>query len=319
MPTVSVIMPVYNGEQYLAESINSLLDQTFIDWELIIVDDGSTDQTSQIVRSFSQKDSRIRLVNHANNLGLVASLNDALLATAGKLIARQDADDLSAPERLERMVRFFQENLETGLIGSNGYYLDEGGKVVGDSDFPLDHEGIRKAILVEKSPFFHGSWMFRRECIEKVGLYNSLLFSGEDKDYWLRVGEQYETGNLPDKLYYYRVHANAFTSQFSYPRKMLREMIVELARERLHKGTDSIDLTYGGYFDQSQIPESLKTATRQLTNSALLLQQARYWRSINSLLSASMHGVKFPVVRKMIAFVISKYVNIVRKRIRSYF
>lgn len=319
MPTVSVIMPVYNGEQYLAESINSLLDQTFIDWELIIVDDGSTDQTSQIVRSFSQKDSRIRLVNHANNLGLVASLNDALLATAGKLIARQDADDLSTPDRLEKMVHFFQENPETGLVGSNGYYLDEGGKVVGDSDFPLDHEEIRKAILTGKSPFFHGSWMFRRECIEKVGLYNSLLFSGEDKDYWLRVGEQYNTGNLPDKLYYYRVHANAFTSQFNYPRKMMREVVVELARERLHKGTDSLDLNYGEYFDQSEIPESLRSATRQLTNSALLLQQARYWKSINSLLSASMHGVKFPLVRKMMAFVISKYVGIVRKRIRSYF
>lgn len=318
MPEVSIIMPVHNGQQFLAESINSILAQTYSDWEFVIVNDGSTDQTAAIIREFGDADCRIRYLEHSEQRGLAESLNTALSAVTGNMIARQDADDLSDPDRLNRMVQFLKENPLTGLVGTNGHYIDSGGEVVGSSDFPTTHDAIRASIMNGESPFFHGSWMFRKECIEKVGLYNKLLFSGEDKDLWLRVGEQYKTCILPEKLYYYRVHREAFTTQFSYPRKVMRELVLTLARERQDSGRDSLGLSYGGYLDQSKIPTTFRAASRHLIDASICLQHSKYLESSGNLISAFITGFRLPLVRKLVYFVLGIYMRFIRKRIRYF-
>ncbi len=128
-PKVSVIMSVYNGDKYLREAIESILNQTFTDFEFIIVNDGSTDNSLEIIESYD--DERIKTINNKKNIGLTKSLNKALKFAKGKYIARQDADDVSLPNRFEKQVEYLDSHPEVALVGTSVYLIDENGKIIG--------------------------------------------------------------------------------------------------------------------------------------------------------------------------------------------
>jgi glycosyltransferase involved in cell wall biosynthesis/2-polyprenyl-3-methyl-5-hydroxy-6-metoxy-1,4-benzoquinol methylase len=200
-PKVSVIMSVYNGEKYLREAIESILNQTFTDFEFVIVNDGSTDNSLEILKSYD--DERIRVINNEKNIGLTKSLNKALKVARGEYIARQDADDVSLPDRFEEQMKYFERYPEVALLGTSIYLIDENGKIVGKR-IVLAKPSIKD--LFKGNQFNHGSVMFKKEVINQLGGYNELIRYSQDYELWLRIAKHCEVRNLTQLLYNFRSH-----------------------------------------------------------------------------------------------------------------
>ncbi|TKX72879.1 glycosyltransferase [Halorubrum sp. GN11_10-6_MGM] len=200
-PTVSVLIGVYNEEQYIEASLQSLLDQTFEDFEIIVVDDCSTDSSVEIVRDFN--DSRIQLLENEKNIGLTKSLNRALEVAAGKYIARQDADDLSHPSRLEREVEYIKSNEDVALVGTGAYLIDGDGTIQQER---MVLGNVSFDDLVTKNHIIHGSVLARKDVFEAVDRYDEVFKYSQDLDMWLRIAEEYKIRNIPEPLYYFRIH-----------------------------------------------------------------------------------------------------------------
>jgi len=200
-PKISVIMSVYNSEKYLREAIESVLNQTFTDFEFIIVNDGSTDNSPKIIKSHN--DERIRIINNEKNIGLTKSLNKALKQGKGEYIARQDADDVSLPNRFEMQVKYLESHPEVVLLGTSFYLIDETGEIT-KKYVVLAKPTIKD--LIKENQFSHGSVMVKKEIVDKLGGYNELFRYSQDYELWLRIAECYEVRNLRQILYKLRSH-----------------------------------------------------------------------------------------------------------------
>lgn len=197
---ISILMSVYNGEATLAAAIDSILTQTFTDFEFIVCDDGSQDRTWEILCEYEKKDSRIQIFQNERNAGLGASLNRCLHRAKGRYIARQDADDVSVPERLEKTLDYLQR--EGIPYAGCGVYIFDGSGVWSRRMFP---ERINKHIIAQKNPFFHPTMLFKREVLEQVGGYrvSNQTCRTEDYDLVMRLAGQGVIGqNLQEYLYY---------------------------------------------------------------------------------------------------------------------
>jgi glycosyltransferase involved in cell wall biosynthesis len=210
-PIVSVVMSVYNGGSYLADAIDSILQQSFTDFEFIIVNDGSSDDSTNIINSFAKKDQRIKVLEQENQ-GLVASLNRGIRESAGQYIARQDADDRSALERLAKQVAFLQQHPHVVIIGSGIQVMDNEGKILHQHKVLLKDPELRQELLI-RSPFAHGSVVFKRQAAMDAGLYDAETWPAEDYDLWLRLSKYGELANLDECLYIYREHTAGISSQ----------------------------------------------------------------------------------------------------------
>lgn len=200
IPQVSVILPVYNAGEHLHAAIQSILDQTFTDLEFIIINDGSTDGSDQVIRSFT--DPRIQYIT-TKNQGLASSLNQAIASSKAPLIARHDHDDMAHPDRLTRQVDHLQRHPEVGLLGTWAEVVSNEEKIIGVLEHPTDHASICYALLFD-SPFVHPSVIFRRDVFEKTGGYDPDPTLFEDLDLWQRMAEITEVANLPEHLLQYR-------------------------------------------------------------------------------------------------------------------
>jgi len=204
-------MAVRNGEPYLRESLKSLLTQTLSDFELVIVDDGSTDETPAILRAFSQQDSRIVILRNEQNLRLAASLNRGLRFCRAPLVARADADDVYMPKRLERQVAFMDLQPVVGVLGAACYEMDAEGKNLRISRHPSEDRQIRFEL-----PFLcrlaHPSVMFRKDLVLAVGSYDEKYWTAQDYDLWSRLMPVTAFANLPEPLWYYRTHPKSTMS-----------------------------------------------------------------------------------------------------------
>lgn len=202
-PKVTVLMSVYNSERYLREAINSILNQTFKNFEFLIVNDGSTDETLGILQSYN--DSRIKIHNNKKNIGLVKSLNKGLKMAKGEYIARQDADDISVSERLEKELTFLIAHPDYATVGSFIKVIDENGKESSTIEKPITDLDI-KNFLKKSNCIAHGSSMIRKSCLFDVGLYDESMSNSEDYELWLRISEKYKLANIPEYLYFWRRH-----------------------------------------------------------------------------------------------------------------
>lgn len=219
-PLVTVLLPVYNGERYIKGAIESILCQSYTHFELLIIDDGSEDNTDQIITSF--KDERISHVKNKINLGLVQTLNKGLSLAKGDLIARQDADDVSYPDRLKKQVEYMVENEETALLGTQGRVVDENGQsvYVGSFSKPERPIGIRWSLCFDNA-FIHTSVMFRKKIIlDKFQGYKEFTSlksksPGQDYELWSRVSKNQAVANLPDVLVDCREHSRSISSSLS--------------------------------------------------------------------------------------------------------
>jgi len=209
-PSLSLLMTVFNAEAYLASSIESIENQTFTDWEFLIVDDASTDHSLAIAESYAQKDSRIKIIRNAVNKGQTRCLNQGLAEARGALIARQDADDLSHPARLEKQWRRFQQEPTLVLLGTCGEMIDQADRLVGLLDVPLTQEVITWSAAI-KNPFLHTSVMFRADEVRALGGYDEYYQIAQDYDLWTRMMRQHRVANLPERLIRYRHLASSLS------------------------------------------------------------------------------------------------------------
>ncbi|MBS1732379.1 MAG: glycosyltransferase [Bacteroidetes bacterium] len=198
-PVISVIMGVYNAETFLEEAIKSILNQSFRDFEFIIVNDASTDNSVAIINRFN--DDRIRVINNESNIGLTRSLNKAIRQARGEFIARMDADDISFPDRFHEQVNFLKGHPAVALCGCQVFKTSKPGE-----GFPLDHEKI-KALALASKPLAHPTVMWRRQAfIDNDLFYNESFRYAQDYELWSRALMKIKAANLPEHLFTYREH-----------------------------------------------------------------------------------------------------------------
>jgi glycosyltransferase involved in cell wall biosynthesis len=201
-------MAVYNCAPYLGAALDGVLGQTLCDFELVIVDDASTDDTPAILRTYAQRDPRLVPLRNAQNSKLPASLNVGLAACRAPLVARADGDDLYPPTRLEKQFRFLDRHPSVGVV--SGYFdrLGEQERFLGLQKLPVGNEAIKFNLLWESS-VCHAAAMYRREIIQSVGGYDTGYPTAQDYDLWARLRDRTEFANLPEKMMTWRVHRSS--------------------------------------------------------------------------------------------------------------
>lgn len=229
MPTVSVVMPVHNGRRYLAEAINSILIQSFRDFELLIIDDASDDDTPEIIAQFAKNDSRIIYIRNDKNMGVADSLNRGIKIAKGKYIARMDADDISYPKRFEIQVKYLGNNPGVGVVGTWAKEIDENGKSIKSVRYQprVNPQIIRENLYNKGCLLIHPTAMIRSELFNQIGFYRPSIKYAEDYDLWLRIVEVQDIAIIPLYLLYYRRYKNSVT--FKYPIKM--QLCAKFSRE----------------------------------------------------------------------------------------
>lgn len=205
-PQISIILPTYNGEEYLSYSIQSILNQTYQDWELIIVNDCSTDQTSNIIKQFSMKDSRIKVINNESNQKLPKSLNIGFSQARGKYLTWTSDDNEYYPAALEKMYNFLEENNDVGMVYANCLVVSENN----ENTFWGNKDATPENLLMTN--VCGACFLYRKSVAETIGEYNCNLFLAEDHDYWLRIRLKYKIERIPEELYLYRQHSKNLTN-----------------------------------------------------------------------------------------------------------
>ncbi|MBL4658797.1 MAG: glycosyltransferase [Alcanivoracaceae bacterium] len=200
---ISVLMPIYNAERFLKTALESILSQSFSDFEIIAINDGSTDASGKILASYGDK--RLRVINNDGNKGLIYTLNKGIEKANGKYIARMDADDIALPNRLAMQVEFLEAHPSIVLLGGHAEMIDEHGVPFMPMTPPLSHQAIINRIFIG-SCFIHPSVMFRTDVVRELGGYRHDALHAEDYDLWLRIIQNHQVANLSAILIQYRIH-----------------------------------------------------------------------------------------------------------------
>ena len=231
-PLVSVVLPVRNGGAYFKGSLDSILNQTFKNFELIIVDDGSSDGSRELAMRESVRDLRIQV--HANpGQGLVDALNHGVRSARAQIIARMDADDISHPDRLQRQWDYLQLHPDVAVVGTQINTIDHLGMRRGArSNFPCKPDLVSFALMARGCVVKHPTVMARKAALIDVGLYRSIMKDAEDYDLWLRVSEKYQISNMPDVLLDYREHDGQISRDDNVSQKLSHVLALISARRR---------------------------------------------------------------------------------------
>lgn len=200
-PSLSVVMPTYNAAEYIERSLESILRQSFEDYELIIIDDGSTDGTIELIEK--QEDDRIHLIQREDENGITSALNRGIDETRGQYVARHDADDWSSPDRFDKQITYLESHPDVALLGTGAYLVDEDGQQISRRRVL---ENPRVENLIEHNEFVHGSVMMRQDALADLGGYDERFVTAEDYDLWLRLADAYSVANIDEPLYQLRQH-----------------------------------------------------------------------------------------------------------------
>lgn len=301
MPKISVAMPVYNGEKYIKETIESVLNQTFSDFEFIIVDDGSTDDTFNIVHSFN--DTRIKYFKNEKNSGISYSLNRALEIASSEYIARIDADDICYNNRFQIQYDFLESNKNVGVCSANTDTIDANGTKIGTTKNFITSEECKLKLLFANS-LSHPAAMFRKNMVLQVGGYSLGMEPIEDFELWVRMTNICEIQNIENTLVKYRVHALHASAVFG---KNIHQALVRTfdKKNRLYQIIDDEFLDFhirgfngfwNGKISLGQILKFSKWKTSLLRNNAVMrvFDQDKLRQEINSHLVS----VALSIIRK---------------------
>lgn len=254
-PRISVVMPVYNTERYLRQATESILNQTFRDFEFIIIDDCSTDSSPEIIQEYAGKDRRIRVLHNSRNLNNARARNRGIKVATGKYVAQMDSDDISLPNRLKKQFKFMEEHPEVVVSGGAVELIDENDRPLGVKRFPLSDQEIRKHIF-RHNPLWHPLTIFRKDILDRVEGYDPNLAVAVDYELYFRMGQFGNFANLPEVMLRYRIH----------PANLTRKRRAEVKKRGLLIKKRAVGL-YGYqmsladkllYFSQKIIPCSLR-------------------------------------------------------------
>ena len=261
---ISVVIPVHNGEKYLAQAIESVLGQTFRDFELLIVDDGSTDRSAEIIRTYTERDPRVRCLSQENR-GVAAAGNLGLQEARAEWVARLDADDVFLPEKLERQVAFLRRNPDAKIVGTLACFISHAGKhlgLVGTEGPHTPSEYFR--LIGENRPiyFVNSSTLMHRETVLAVGGYRASFAPAEDVDLWIRMAEQQHLMlKVPEPLLLYRLHGASLTMTQNARQRLLTRWAIACGQARV-KG----------------MPEPSHAEFLEQEKSRPVMERARVWR-----------------------------------------
>lgn len=242
MPAVSVVIPVYNAGKYLASAIGSIVDQSFTDWEMVCIDDGSTDSSPELLDRFAAHDPRIRVVHQAN-CGVVAAANRGHQLARAELVCRMDADDIAMPNRLAHQVEFMQHHPEYVAVSGAILEMDTDSEPLGLQQLPGDHEAIVQRLLSRDTGLFQPASIMRSEAFRKIGGFRAKYQWIEDQDLWLRMSGVGRLGNTEELVLCYRLHPASCTwSMSSLRSELMTQLMLEAHSERgiAPKGRDAI-------------------------------------------------------------------------------
>jgi glycosyltransferase involved in cell wall biosynthesis len=211
-PLISIVIPIHNTEEYLRSAVKSMFAQSFTDWEMICINDGSTDRSGQILDEMAELEPRLRVV-HRENQGLVRSLNFGISLARAPLICRMDGDDISMPDRLERQVAFMRQHPQHVAVGGSILKIDGDSDPLGIDRPPREHSDIERALLARQTGMFHPTTLIRASALSAIGNYRLEHEWVEDHDLWLRLSQRGRLANLDDVVLCYRLHAKSICWQ----------------------------------------------------------------------------------------------------------
>ncbi len=305
-PLLSIVMPVYNGEYYLQEAIDSLLGQTFIDFELIIVDDGSTDKTKDILENLN--DRRVQTIINKKNEGIVQSRNRGLAVARGKYYAPFDADDVAHPKKFEIQITFLEKHPEFSMIGSYALNMNAAGEVLPTSvRLPADPDSI-PAILLFRNYFIQSSIVTRRDCLPASG-YQQGFEIGEDWLMWIELSKKGKLWNLPEYLVFKRTHSNNAGSSdsqklMSFDKKVYQKIFTDLAfpldENQIRVLTDFKTRPIHYQSDDFQVIQSILVKIQQYSNEKCpLIQQPGFNIAVTNRWVKLIHHSDAPLLQKI--------------------
>ncbi|MCR9292083.1 MAG: glycosyltransferase [bacterium] len=230
-PQVTVLMPVYNAQDYLIDAMASIVEQSFQDWEMICVNDGSRDQSGEMLDWFAAQDQRIRVVHQANQ-GLVGALNVGIELSRGHCIMRMDNDDIAMTNRMQKQLNYMNSHPECVVLGGAILEIDSDSDPLGVSQLPHEHDLILNELLHRRTGHFHPTTMIRTAALRKAGGYRRQYEWVEDHDLWLRMSEHGRLANLSDVLLCYRQHASSICWQRSAQQRELMNRLLSEAYQR---------------------------------------------------------------------------------------
>lgn len=269
---ISVIIPAYNAEKYLAEAISSILTQSFVNIEVIVIDDCSTDRTWEIIQHYALTDSRIRSFRNETNLGIAGNRNKGIKLAMGKYILWQDADDISLPERIEKQLNFMEANPDVGIVGGFLQFFSDEKAITGIRKYSAGDAELRQKIF-RFSPVAQPAAMIRKSCIDEVGEYDLRFPPAEDLDMSFRIGIRYKFANIQDVIIKYREHPHSAT--FSRLKKIeLSTLMIRLKYARSPK----YNATWGDY-----VYSSLQFFSIWIIAPELKIKIFNWWRNTNSI------------------------------------
>jgi hypothetical protein len=279
-PVVSIVMAAHNAARHVAETLGGVFAQTFDAWELIAIDDGSSDDTGHILDHHAAADARIRVV-HQNNRGLAASLNTGIAESRGRYIARLDADDIPMPHRLATQVALLEQHPDIDVLGSSALYLADGVRTTALKSVPTDPHAIRR-VLARGNCMIHPTVMMRKSAATGVGGYRACFRAAQDYDLWLRVVERGSLANTAEPLIYYRVHEGQTTVRRLHQQVWGVIAAQHAARQRRAGQADPLDgvaeiteSTIKGLGLTSLEPDAMAAAFEDRVATHLLLSQQR--------------------------------------------
>lgn len=278
-PTVSVLMPVYNAQQYVAEAVESILTQTFSDFEFIIIDDGSTDASLKILEAYAAKDERLCLSSRSNK-GLTPTMNEMLGFAEGEFIAIIENDDVAVPERLARQVEFLQCRPDVICVSGAHELIDEKGRLLTRLELPEHNDQIQQLALAGHGSICHPGVMIRRAPLIKIGGYNKTMRMAHDLDLWLRLGEVGALANLKDTVVKYRLRTDSISGQNPIQQRREAQEACERAWQR--RGIE-------GHFEAT---EPWRPGTDRSSRHRFMLQYG--WWAFNSgqRKTAAIYGIR---------------------------
>jgi len=235
VPAISVLLSCYNGARWLREAINSVLDQTFGDFEFIIVDDGSTDSSAEIIRHFAEQDTRIVVITKCNT-GLVDSLNVGIQRASGEWIARIDADDICEPDRLESQLVMARLNPDLVFIGSDLLEIDENGNAIKIYRYPDKHSLLVRNLSSSRKFPPHSSAFYRADVVRSIGCYRFRIRRAQDWDLWLRLSEVGQLGSIDRPLVRIRKHLGQISHDESGRRQLVDSRVAIISYWLRHYG-----------------------------------------------------------------------------------